>query len=116
MNCHKPLAARDHAAIRAKVVSSLFRIRNTGRVFALPALSFTEPPEIDDQQLRLGHILDRIAQTFTPDAGIFDAAVGHVVPHERWESRSNQNSADLQLLEGLKMRPMLVVKIPACSP
>src|SRR4029077_1853787 len=57
--------------------------------------------QIHHQQLRLSHLLDRVAQTLTTDPGIFQSAVRHVVDAEA-RHIPGQQSADLQFFESLE--------------
>ena len=58
-------------------------------------------PQVHDQQLGFGHFFYGVAQAFAAEAGIFDAAVGHVIDAERGNV-SGDHAADFELFIGLE--------------
>ena len=54
---------------------------------------------VDDEQLRLGHLLDRVARAFAADARVLHAAVRHVIDAPR-RHVVDDDAADLEGVEG----------------
>ncbi len=57
--------------------------------------------QVHDHEFGLGHLFDGIAQPFAAKAGIFDAAVGHVIDAERRNISSN-HASDFEFFVGME--------------
>ena len=58
-------------------------------------------PQIHHQQFRFSHFFDRIAQAFTPQSGIFDSSVGHVIDAEG-RNVAGDEASHFEFVVGLK--------------
>jgi hypothetical protein len=94
-------SATDVGIIRGRESSCARRTAEGGRPHMFIVLPTFSSAQIHYQELGFGHLFDGVAQAFATEAGVFDAAVGHVIDAER-RNISRDHAADFEFFISLE--------------